>query len=56
MSSTTIRNLINSQIDKQLYKVKGDLRNQGTKQVQKVKEKLPNKTIYDRISYYQVKI
>ena len=43
MSSTTIRNLINSQIDKQLYKVKGDLRNQGTKQVQKVKEKLPNK-------------
>ena len=43
MSSTTIRNLINSQIDKQLYKVKGDLRNQGTKQVQKVKEKLPTK-------------
>jgi hypothetical protein len=43
MSSTTIRNLINSQIDKQLYKVKGDLRNQGTKQVQKVKEKLPSK-------------
>ena len=43
MSSTTIRNLINSQIDKQLYKSKKDLRNQGSKQVQKVKEKLPNK-------------
>lgn len=43
MSSTTIRNLINSQIDKQLYKAKKDLRNQGTKQVQKVKEKLPSK-------------
>ena len=43
MSSTTIRNLINSQIDKQLYKAKGDLRNQGTKQVQKVKERLPGK-------------
>ena len=43
MSSTTIRNLINSQIDKQLYTVKKDLRNQGTKQVQRVKEKLPSK-------------
>lgn len=43
MSSTVIRNLINSQIDKQLYKVKGELRNQGTKQVQKVKEKIPSK-------------
>ena len=43
MSSTTIRNLINSQKDKQLYKSKKDLRNQGSKQVQKVKEKLPNK-------------
>ena len=43
MSSTTIRNIINSQIDKQLYKAKKDLRNQGTKQVQKVKEKLPSK-------------
>ena len=43
MSSTTIRNLINSQIDKQLYTAKKDLRNQGSKQVQKVKEKLPNK-------------
>ena len=43
MSATTIRNLINSQIDKQLYTAKKDLRNQGTKQVQKVKEKLPSK-------------
>ena len=43
MASAVIRNLINSQIDKQLYKVKGELRNQGTKQIQKVKEKLPNK-------------
>tara|TARA_B110000902_G_scaffold174584_1_gene198231 strand:- start:72 stop:998 length:927 start_codon:yes stop_codon:yes gene_type:complete len=43
MASTVIRNLINSQIDKQLYKVKQDLRNQGTKQVQKVKEKIPSK-------------
>ena len=43
MSSTTIRNIINSQIDKQLYKAKKDLRNQGSKQVQKVKDKLPNK-------------
>ena len=43
MSATTIRNLINSQIDKQLYTAKKDLRKQGTKQVQKVKEKLPSK-------------
>ena len=43
MATAVIRNLINSQIDKQLYKVKGELRNQGTKQIQKVKEKLPNK-------------
>ena len=43
MSATTIRNLINSQIDKQLYTAKKDLRNQGTKQVQKVKEKLHSK-------------
>ena len=43
MSSTTIRNLIYSQIDNQLYRAKKDLRNQGTKQVQKVKEKLPSK-------------
>jgi len=43
MATAVIRNLINTQIDKQLYKAKKDLRNQGTKQVQKVKEKLPGK-------------
>ena len=43
MATAQIRNLINSQIDKQLYKAKQDLRNEGTKQIQKVKEKLPNK-------------
>ena len=43
MATAQIRNLINTQIDKQLYKAKGDLRNQGTKQVQKVKERLPGK-------------
>ena len=43
MATAQIRNLINTQIDKQLYRIKGDLRNEGTKQVQKVKEKLPNK-------------
>jgi hypothetical protein len=43
MATSQIRNLINTQIDKQLYKAKGDLRNQGTKQIQKVKERLPDK-------------
>ena len=43
MATAQIRNLINTQIDKQLYKAKKDLRNQGTKQIQKVKERLPNK-------------
>ena len=43
MATTQIRNLINTQIDKQIYKAKGDLRNQGTKQIQKVKERLPSK-------------
>ena len=43
MATAVIRNLMNSQIDKQLYKAKKELRNQGNKQVTKVKEKLPNK-------------
>ena len=43
MATAQIRNLINSQIDKQLYKAKQDLRDLGNKQVNKVKEKLPNK-------------
>jgi len=43
MATAQIRSLINTQIDKQLYKIKGDLRNEGTKQIQKVKERLLNK-------------
>ncbi len=43
MATAQIRNLINTQIDKQIYKAKKDLRNQGTKQIQKVKERLPSK-------------
>ena len=43
MATAVIRNLMNSQIDKQLYKSKQDLRDLGDKQLNKVKEKLPNK-------------
>ena len=43
MATAQIRSLLNSQIDKQLYKSKQDLRALGDKQVNKVKEKLPNK-------------
>ena len=43
MATSVIRNLINSQINKRLFKIKQDLRTQGMKQVQKVKEKMPGK-------------